>query len=404
MNNIPTSLLGLKGSPWKEGTPDYVKHEVILEYIRDFARENDVERFIQFNTRVEEVAKEGDKWHVKTSTLVKESVDRGRLEYETNEFDAVLVASGHYHAAKVPDLPGLQEWKLRWPDRVSHSRTYRNPRIFQGQNILLIGAGVSSTDIANEAGGFATKIYQVARSGPYDIPARFLPNNAERVAMIASFETGALLETGQGDSSIKLQDNEPIPAAIYLEDGRVLNGIHRILICTGYHISYPFLQALHRDNIPLEAADEQVLVTDGTQAHNLHKDIFYIPDPTLAFVGTAYSVSSFSLFEFQAIAVAAVFAGRAKLPREEEMRAEYRQRVLEKGLGRSFHVLKEGEIEYVESIVNWVNRDGAVFGVPAIEGHSNEWVRKNQERRDWVKKVFAPESTTGPPLSASATV
>lgn len=84
MNNIPTSLLGLKGSPWKEGTPDYVKHEVILEYIRDFARENDVERFIQFNTRVEEVAKEGDKWHVKTSTLVKESVDRGRLEYKTN--------------------------------------------------------------------------------------------------------------------------------------------------------------------------------------------------------------------------------------------------------------------------------------------------------------------------------
>lgn len=49
------------------------------------------------------------------------------------EFDAVLVASGHYHAAKVPDLPGLQEWKLRWPDRVSHSRTYRNPGIFQGQ-------------------------------------------------------------------------------------------------------------------------------------------------------------------------------------------------------------------------------------------------------------------------------
>lgn len=287
---------------------------------------------------------------------------------------------------------------MRWPDRISHSRTYRNPRLFRGQNVLLIGAGVSSTDIANEASGFASKIYQVARSSPYDIPARFLPANAERVGMIASFETATLQGAGQGGAVVELRDDEPIPAAIHLDDGRVLKDVHRIVICTGYHISYPFLQALHRDDVPLEAADEKVLVTDGTQAHNLHKDIFYIPDPTLAFVGTAYSVSSFSLFEFQAIAVAAVFSGRATLPIAEEMREEYRQRVLMKGLGRSFHVLKDGEIEYVDSIVKWVNRDAAVFGVPPIEGYSKQWISKNQERRDWVKKVFAPQSTVGLPL------
>jgi cation diffusion facilitator CzcD-associated flavoprotein CzcO len=43
------------------------------------------------------------------------------------------VASGHYHASKVPDIPGLKEWKQAWPDRVHHSKGYRNPEDFKDQ-------------------------------------------------------------------------------------------------------------------------------------------------------------------------------------------------------------------------------------------------------------------------------
>ena len=43
------------------------------------------------------------------------------------KFDAVVVASGHYHAARVPNTPGLAEWKQRWPERVEHSKRYRKP-------------------------------------------------------------------------------------------------------------------------------------------------------------------------------------------------------------------------------------------------------------------------------------
>jgi ACS family pantothenate transporter-like MFS transporter len=49
------------------------------------------------------------------------------------EFDAVVVANGHYHACKVPDIPGLKEWKSRWPSRVQHSKTYRLPNEFKDQ-------------------------------------------------------------------------------------------------------------------------------------------------------------------------------------------------------------------------------------------------------------------------------
>jgi hypothetical protein len=248
---------------------------------------------------------------------------------------------------------------------------------------LLVGAGVSSTDIANDIGPFAKKIYQVARGGPYDIPAQYLPSNAERVPEIASFADVGGIEQGR-----ELQDDvlKPIPSSITVKDGRILKDIHTVIVCTGYLISYPFLRHLHSDTTTIEEADEKVLITDGTMLHNLHKDIFYIPDPSLAFVGTAYSVTSFALFEYQAIATAAVFCGRVRLPSQRQMRNEYKLRVLKNGLGRRFHTLKDEEVPYVTELVTWLNKGRLV---KPIEGYSEQWLVKYKERREWLKQVFA---------------
>lgn len=48
-------------------------------------------------------------------------------------FDAVVIASGHYHACRIPDIPGLAVWKKRWPSRVQHSKSYRHPSGFKDQ-------------------------------------------------------------------------------------------------------------------------------------------------------------------------------------------------------------------------------------------------------------------------------
>ena len=49
------------------------------------------------------------------------------------EFDRVVIASGHYHTCRIPSIPGLAELKARWPNRVQHSKSYRNSRGFEGQ-------------------------------------------------------------------------------------------------------------------------------------------------------------------------------------------------------------------------------------------------------------------------------
>jgi hypothetical protein len=173
-----------------------------------------------------------------------------------------------------------------------------------------------------------------------------------------------------------------------LKDGRVIKDIDRVILCTGYYFSYPFLLSLHEDSTLLQDASDTVLVTDGTQIHNLHKDIFYIPDPTLAFVGVPFYTATFTLFEYQAIVVAAVFSGHAWLPRENAMREEYRKRVDTKGYGRAFHSLRDVQVQYVGELLEWINGQAGVTGAEKVEGYSERWLEEDKLKLQKMRKMF----------------
>lgn len=173
-----------------------------------------------------------------------------------------------------------------------------------------------------------------------------------------------------------------------MKDGRALSDIDKVILCTGYHFSHPFLLELHEDNVLPQEASNTVLVTDGTQIHNLHKDIFYIPDPTLAFVGVPFYTATFTLFEYQAIVVATVLSGRAWLPKEEEMRDEYRKRVEVKGYGRAFHSLRDQQVKYVTELLGWINAQAEVTGAEKVEGYSERWLEENKLKLQKMRKMF----------------
>ena len=223
---------------------------------------------------------------------------------------------------------------------------------------------MSSMDIARESSHIAKKIYQSSRGGPFDVPEAMLSPETQRVAGISAFQIPS--------------DDQSTSRTVTLVDGSVLTGIDRVVICTGYLFSLPFLRDLHDDTATLETANDTILVTDGTQLHNLHKDIFYIPDPTLAFVGVPFFTATFSFFEFQAIGVAAVFSGRAWVPSREEMQAEYSERLRKKGVGRAFHNLRGISVEYVDELVAWLNSQAEVTGGQKIEGYSQEWQEESK--------------------------
>ncbi|OTA67288.1 FAD/NAD(P)-binding domain-containing protein [Hypoxylon sp. EC38] len=380
-NNIPTPIMRSSLLRWPEGSEDFVDQRVVHQYIEDIARVHNVYDKILFHTRVENVSKPqgDDKWIVKTSTF--ERTESGHtLTKKTWRFDAVVVASGHYHVPFVPDVPGLSTWKQRFPERVTHSKQYRTPTPFSNQTILIIGAGVSALDIAKETAPLGAKIIQSRRESKFDVLGSRLPEGVDRVAMVAEFIVD---ETAEAAKSQVLEPGQPIPGKVVLEDGRVLESIDRVIVATGYITSYPFLGDLEKPSVSWQDADEKTLITsDGYITHNLHKDIFYIPDPTLAFIGVSHLVSTFSLFDFQAQVAAKVLAGQAKLPPTSVMKEEHRERKARFQPGDRFHSMLAAEDAYIEKVLNWVNGDLAKAGLDPLLGMDEEWKANYKEFQD----------------------
>ncbi|KAK5631853.1 hypothetical protein RRF57_007567 [Xylaria bambusicola] len=372
-NNVPTSLMKSSLLPWTEGTEEFIDQGRIVQYLQDIARLYHITENVQFHTRVESVTKPVDntQWIVRTSTLRVEG-DTFSISRKSEGFDRVVVASGHYHIPFVPDTPGLSDWKARFAGRVIHSKSYRMPKPFKDKTVLLVGAGASALDVAREVCAVGGKVYQSRRESKYDLTGPRLPQEVVRVAMVAKFIAN---EIDPSEPPWVEQSPRAIPGKVVLEDETTLEDIDYVVIATGYITSYPFLGDLEQPHVAWENADETVLITAyGYTTHNLHKDIFYIPDSTLAFIGVSALVSTFSLFDFQAKVMAKVFAGHVRLPADSIMKTEQRERKARFQPGDRFHALLRREQDYIGEVLTWVNADLTRAGLPAMEGMDAEWL------------------------------
>lgn len=177
-------------------------------------------------------------------------------------------------------------------------------------------------DIGRKIALVAKRVYQSTRSNedahtrakmPWEkLVHSIFPDNFLQVPEVASFgPIGPLRDIAD--------------AEIILVDSTSLNGMDFIIFCTGYRFSSPFLPIYRGETVNFET------ITNGVQLHNLHKDIFFIDDPTLTFIGVLYETSAFAFFDIQAVAIAAAFSAYAKLPSKQQIREEYDQKKQERG-------------------------------------------------------------------------
>jgi thioredoxin reductase len=409
-NNVPTSLMYSSLGPWPAGTDNYTAQGNLEIYIQRLAADHRVDQVTRYHTRVDEVLKHSgsNQWTIRTVKLDYGDKSHPVIE-QVWQFDAVVVSSGHYNMPRTPEIEGLSNWKQLFGERILHSKQYRSPDKYRQKTVLVIGGGVSAVDICRELDGVARKTYQSVRGGAYDLPVMMLPPQTERIG-----EIGRFITTSLDEGKFQLKTGDPLPGIVVLKSGEELTNIDHIIVATGYIMSYPFLSQLHGDTTRDSEAGHRLLVTkEGEMTHNLHRDIFYIPDPTLSFVGVPYHTATFSLFDFQAQVVARVFAGLALLPSEAEMETEYKARVEEKGLGRDFHSLRGRgrEILYVRELVEWMNRglkvndmfqrENGSNGNSRLEtetepmlGHSEIWVQGYWELRKRLDKLWNKEDST----------
>jgi dimethylaniline monooxygenase (N-oxide forming) len=307
--------------------PDHPYRDQVLAYLERYADVTGVRSRIRFGSGVRVAQPAGDGWNV-----------------DGERFDAVVVATGLFARELEPPLRDRE----RFRGTVVHSRDYRDPALFAGRDVVVAGVGSSGADIAVELAGVARSVTVAVRDAPtftpryhrgrpFDhrstrlagmLPARIWRWRARRVLDEEYKKRGLRLErlTRKTTPSSELLDELSSgrvtmrPALVGLDeagavfaDGTSVDA-DAIVLATGYTHAFPFLPA----GIPA--------TLDGALA--LYRLVFPPGVPELAFVGmTRVSGPVFPVAELQARWVAAIFAGRARLPSVDAMRDEIETRI-----------------------------------------------------------------------------
>ncbi|KAF1848115.1 FAD/NAD(P)-binding domain-containing protein [Cucurbitaria berberidis CBS 394.84] len=349
--NIPRGLMGFQDLDWPKESQLFPTHETVLKYIEDYGK--DVQHLVQYETQVINVipvdSSPTGAWKVTTQNVRS-------AESQESEFDAVIVANGHFIVPYVPDIPGMREWNEEYPNRIIHSKYFRRPEEYRDKQVIVVGNSASGADISNQIAQYCEK------------------------PLIWSTRSDSMFSKSHGGNDKRRQELSPIarflPASrgVQFEDGTIKHDIDAIVFATGYFYSLPFLEDV-----------EPKLITDGTHVHNTYKHLFHAPRPTLSLLALNQRVIPFPLAEAQAAVLARVYAGRLSLPSVAEMSAWEKPVEQEISDPRNFHLLPfPKDAHYINEMSRWalsaekldvLENDGQ-GKIPPIWGDWEFWCRE----------------------------
>ncbi|KAK0496782.1 hypothetical protein EDD18DRAFT_176503 [Armillaria luteobubalina] len=373
-SNAPSVHQQIRETPWPAGTPWSLPHQTLQRYLRAFAswhgiNTNDDSPNVSYATRVEQVEKRfRDNQHVGWTLTLKKFVQTGdrtsQATWWTEDFDAVVVATGRYNAPNIPNIEGLAAWAAQFPGSVQHSRQYRRPEPFLNKTVLVVGAGTSGGEVARDLNFHAQKVYLSTRPDKSTVPhfpreAQLgrVPENTTFIGEIRRFQPTSDISAGE----------------VELINGTVITGIDHIIFSTGFKYSFPFLGQYHNSSLgPNDRAQPgtpQPIVTDGTHLRSLHLDVFYIEEPTIGFININVGMQSFSYAEFTSLALAKVWSNKAKIPSTPTLWRLHEERTREQGgYGRHFQFLgAKRNREKIRFFVAWLNDAAVRYGGRQID-------------------------------------
>lgn len=348
--NIPKELMRYSDKEYPSDEQALPNHTTVQKYLEEYAE--DVKSFVQFETQVNDLRPNpgASGW-----LLTVENLRTGTNQTDT--YDAVVAASGHYDVVHMPYIPGIREWNKVYPDVISHSKLYDSPSAFRDKKVLVVGSSASAIDIGTQISEVSKgKLLTSQRTKSYLLP----PTAHDKVYFpeIAEFLSPA-------------SHNR----AVRFADGRIESEIDAIVFCTGYLYSFPFLSSL-----------DPPLITDGRRTVNTYQHLFYIYNPTLVFPVLTQRIIPFPFAESQAAVFARVWSGRLTLPSQTEMKAWEDALVAERGNGTLFHYTPyPQDADGMDMLRDWAasaeKRPGLANDgtgkLPPRWGEKERWLRSN---------------------------
>ncbi|KAI1326693.1 FAD/NAD(P)-binding domain-containing protein [Xylariaceae sp. FL0255] len=298
--NFPRILMEFADHPWPANESLFPTREKMLEYLRRYGEGLP----IKYNREVIDIYRltrhpnhGGKRWKVKTRDA------RSKDNVSERNFDAVVVATGTFDCEWEPEYPGLKEWRRMYPRSVSHSKTFNKADKFHNKRVLLIGNSAAGWEISKQITQVASKVW-VSSSRP---------NSLRSVPSIEAIRSIKALNPQDRTVEIEVTDNQSQASPGLLKD------VDKIITCTGYQYTLPYIRKGLRAQEPLWS--------DSFYVVDLYLSTFWIEDPTLSFIGLPKQGPTFLISQAQAAVVARYLANVFKLPSATDMyKSLYRDR------------------------------------------------------------------------------
>ncbi|XP_014669025.1 PREDICTED: flavin-containing monooxygenase FMO GS-OX-like 2 [Priapulus caudatus] len=291
LTDLPRQLMEFPDYPFPADYDTYLHHPKVRDYLESYANHFDLKKYIRFNTRVTSVHRLDSGTPNRPRWLVT-STDRvsGSEEERREEFDAVIVCSGHFVDPYYPEISGLDHCECK----IIHSRDYRVPEEFRGKRVLMVGAMTSGLDITRELHLHAASV-TVAVGDADVLNARgqsrdgVFPANVSVVSFPASAE----------GKTFSCRGGERVE-------------VDAVILCTGYQYRYPFL----------DESCEVSITEGGKRVGPLYRHMVHARHHTLIFSVLPTTPSAFTLPYVQIAAAAKILDGSLAMPSEEAARRE----------------------------------------------------------------------------------
>uniref|UniRef100_A0A8C0B3K3 Flavin-containing monooxygenase n=1 Tax=Buteo japonicus TaxID=224669 RepID=A0A8C0B3K3_9AVES len=394
ISNTSKEMSAFSDFPYPEDLPVFLPHAQLLDYLRSYAERFGLREHIKFGTTVVSIQKRPDfattgQWDVVTEVDGKQT---------SHVFDAVMVCSGNFSEPFLPlhCFPGIERFRGQY----FHSRQYKHPDVFQGKRVLVVGMGNSGVDIAVEASRVAAKVTICTSRGAWVLSRVFdhgypwdMVFNTRLMSLIRNSLPGPLSQGLinyrvnqwfnhenyglQPEKSCLVREpvlNDDLPS--YILTGRITikpgvkefkdssvvfrncpeeEPIDIIVFCTGYNVSFPFLE-------------EAVIKVENKHA-SLYKYVFptHLQRPTLAVLGLIKPLGAIMpVTEMQARWVTRVFKGLCRLPPQSVMEKEVNEKKKNqvRRFGLSFdEVLKTDCLVYMDKLASFIGAKPSVLGL-----------------------------------------
>ena len=306
--------------------PSFPPRQVLEDYILGRAKKSGVRRHITFDTAVRWVDfdEDRDRFRVTVESLVDGDT---RVE----DFDYVIVASGHFSIPNLPPYPGFDQF----PGRIMHSHDFRDSQEFAGRDLLVVGGSYSAEDIALQTKKYGANSVTISyRSAPMGFP---WPDGIEE---------RPCLERVDGRT-------------VSFVDGSTCD-VDAIIMCTGYRHHFPFVES----NLRLTTSN--VLYPPG-----LYKGVFWTNNPRMMYLSMQDQFYTFTMFDAEAWYARDYVLGRIELPAREQMEkdiASWRER--EGGLADAFEQI-DFQADHIQDLISAV--DYPAFDLDLTREHFKKW-------------------------------